>query len=98
MRVFPATARSLQALLGTTDLYDRVTIRINDLKRAVSYGSAQWKQSAVDTDVRNITVMCHVARATDALFAAFFQPVLPHSRTLDGSQVAVSGGDRKSVV
>jgi hypothetical protein len=83
----------VQALLGTSDLYDRVTIRINDLKRVVGFGSAQWKESAVDTYVRDITVMCRVARASDALFAAFFQPVLPYSKTLDSSQAALAGGD-----
>jgi lysophospholipase L1-like esterase len=83
----------VQALLGTTELYDRVAGRVNDLKRAVSYGSAQWKRSAVDTYVRNITVMCRVTRASGGLFAVFFQPVLPYSKTLDSGQTALAGGD-----
>jgi hypothetical protein len=37
--------------------------------------------------------MCRVARASGALFAAFFQPVLPYAKTLDSGQAALAGGD-----
>jgi hypothetical protein len=83
----------VQALLGTMDWTARVTIRMEGVRRAVNFGSAQWKQDVVNAYARNIAAMCRVARANDALFAAFFQPMLAYSTTLDGDQVATSGGD-----
>jgi hypothetical protein len=83
----------VQALLGTMDWTDRMSIRMVGLRRAVNFGSAQWKQDVVNAYARNIAAMCRVARANDALFAAFFQPMLAYSAALDSDQVATSGGD-----
>jgi hypothetical protein len=83
----------VQALLGTTDWINRVSIRIASLRRAVNYGGAQWKAAVVAAYVRNITAMCRVARANGALFVDFFQPLLAYSKTLDDRHLAAAGGD-----
>lgn len=87
----------LQALLGTSDWLDRIKTKVIDLRRAVNFGSAQWKEAVVNAYARNLTEMCHVARANDASFAGYFQPMLPFSPRLDDRQVAIVGGhDRVS--
>jgi len=90
---FARDSALLQALLGTSDWINRMLIRLNRLRRAVSYGSAQWKEAVVDAYALNITAMCRVARANGALFAGFFQPILAYSKTLDSGQLAASGGE-----
>jgi hypothetical protein len=83
----------LQALLGTMDWLNRMGARIDVLRSAVNFKSESWKHALVDAYARNLTVMCRFARANNALFAGFFQPILPYSKTLDGGQLAMSGGD-----
>jgi hypothetical protein len=83
----------VQALLGTTDWLDRMRIRLERLRSAVNFGSAPWKAAVVDAYARNMTAMCRVARANGALFAAFFQPILAYSKTLDSDQLRETGGD-----
>jgi hypothetical protein len=83
----------VQALLGTTDWLDRMRIRLDRLRTTVNFGSAQWKEAVVAAYARNLTAMCRVARANGALFAAFFQPILAYSKTLDSAQFRDAGGD-----
>jgi hypothetical protein len=90
---FARDSALLQALLGTTDWFDRMLMRLDRLRGAVNFGSAQWKEAVVAAYARNITAMCRVARANGALFAGFFQPILAYSRTLDSGQIAATGGD-----
>jgi lysophospholipase L1-like esterase len=90
---FARDSALLQALLGTTDWFDRMLMRLDRLRGAVGYGGTPWKEAVVSAYVRNLTVMCRVARANGALFAAFFQPILAYSKTLDGAQFADAGGD-----
>jgi lysophospholipase L1-like esterase len=90
---FARDSALVQALLGTTDWIDRMLIRLNRLRLAVNFGSAQWKEAIVAAYARNLTVMCRVARANGALFAGYFQSILAYSKTLDSGQIATSGGD-----
>jgi len=83
----------LQALLGTTDWFNRMTMRLDRLRGAVDYGSAQWKEAVVIAYARNLTQMCHFARGNGTLFAAYFQPLLAYSKALDANQAASTGGD-----
>ncbi len=90
---FSRDSALLQALLGTTDWVSRVSLRLNRLHNAVDYASAQWKEAVVAAYARNLTAMCRFARGNDRLFAAYFQPLLAYSKTLDARQVADTGGD-----
>jgi hypothetical protein len=90
---FARDSAVIQALLGTTDWLDRMSLRLDRLRSAVNYGSAQWKEAVVAAYARNMTAMCHVARANGALFAGYFQPLLAYSKTLDSGQLNVAGGD-----
>lgn len=90
---FARDSALLQALFGTLGLSDRIWARTADLRDTVKWKSAEWRQAVVGMYARNVTAMCRLARGYDALFAAFFQPMLPYSTTLDGSAVAISGGD-----
>jgi hypothetical protein len=83
----------LQALLGTTDWFNRMTMRLDRLRGAVNYGSPHWKQAVVNSYARNLTAMCHFARGNGTLFAGYFQPLLAYSKPLDANQAAVTGGD-----
>jgi hypothetical protein len=83
----------LQALLGTTDWFNRMTMRLDRLRGEVDYGSAQWKEAVVNAYVRNLTSMCHFARGSGTLFAAYFQPLLAYSKPLDANQTAATFGD-----
>src|SRR5262249_51717460 len=80
----------LQALAGNTE-WD-VRTGLGRLRRNVDFGSEAWKHALVDSYTRNIAAMCRIARSNGALFAAFFQPVLAYSGTLDARQLAMSGG------
>jgi hypothetical protein len=83
----------LQALLGTTDWFNRMTMRLDRLRGAVDFGSAQWEDAVVNAYARNLTQMCHFARGSGTLFAAYFQPLLAYSKPLDAQQAATTGGD-----
>jgi lysophospholipase L1-like esterase len=83
----------LQALLGTTDWFNRMTMRLDRLRGGVDYGSAQWKEAVVNAYARNLAAMCHFARGSGPLFAAYFQPLLAYSKPLDANQAAATGGD-----
>ena len=83
----------VQAILGISSWWDRVSIRLAKLRGEVNYGGASWKQAVMNAYVRNIRAMCRVARSNGELFAAFFQPMLAYSKTLDSAQLAASGGD-----
>ncbi|HXW24866.1 MAG TPA: hypothetical protein VEK73_08980 [Xanthobacteraceae bacterium] len=80
----------LQALTGTTEWGIRTGL--DGLRRSVGYVSDPWKRALVEAYARNIGAMCRVARANGALFAAYFQPMLPYSTTLDPLQIKISGG------
>jgi lysophospholipase L1-like esterase len=80
----------LQALAGTTE-WDIRAGRA-DLRRAVGFAAEPWKRALVDAYATNIAAMCRIARANGLLFAAYFQPILAYSKTLDGRQVEMSGG------
>ena len=80
----------LQALVGTTE-WD-IRAGRDGLRRAVGFGAEPWKRALVDSYASNIAAMCRVARANGLLFAAYFQPALPYSQTLDRRQVEMSGG------
>ena len=80
----------LQALVGTTE-WD-IRAGRDGLRRAVGFGAEPWKRALVDSYASNSAAMCRVARANGLLFAAYFQPILPYSRTLDWRQVEMSGG------
>ena len=83
----------LQALLGTTDWFNRMTLRLDRIRGSVNYGSAQWKEAVANAYARNLTVMCRVARGNGTLFAGYFQPLLAYSKTLDANQARETGGD-----
>jgi hypothetical protein len=82
----------LQALFGTMDWFNRMGARVDVLRSAVHFKSEAWQHALVDAYARNMTVMCRFARANNALFAGYFQPMLPYAKTLDSDQVAMSGG------
>lgn len=90
---FSRDSALLQALLGTTDWVNRVSLRLNSLRRGVDYGSPQWKEAVVSTYARNLTAICRFARGNDTLFAGYFQPLLAYAKTLDPRQAADTGGD-----
>ncbi|HEV2957917.1 MAG TPA: hypothetical protein VGX95_17520 [Xanthobacteraceae bacterium] len=83
----------LQALLGTTDWLNRMTLRLDRLRHAVNYGTPQWKEAVADAYARNLTAMCRVARGNGTLFAGYFQPLLAYSQPLDAHQAAATGGE-----
>jgi hypothetical protein len=83
----------LQALLGTTDWLNRMTLRLDRLRGSVNYGSAHWKEAVANAYARNLTAMCRVARGNGTLFAGYFQPLLAYSQPLDAHQAATTGGD-----
>jgi hypothetical protein len=83
----------LQALLGTGDWGSRMEMRIDRLRSAVDYGSPHWKAAVVSAYARNLTAMCHFARGSGTLFAAYFQPLLAYSKVLNADQAASTGGD-----
>ena len=83
----------LQALLGTTDWLNRMTLRLDRLRGSVNYGSAQWKEAVVNAYARNLTVMCRTARGNGTLFAGYLQPLLAYSNPLEAHQAAATGGE-----
>ena len=83
----------VQALLGTSDWFNRMSMRLDRLRGAVGFGSTQWKQAVVGAYARNLAAMCRVARGNGAMFAAYFQPLLAYSQPLDASQAGATGGD-----
>jgi len=80
----------LQALLGTTEWGIRTGL--DGVRREVGFEGEPWKRALVDSYARNIAAMCRVARANGTLFAGYFQPLLPYSRTLERRQLEMSGG------
>lgn len=80
----------MQAIIGTTDWKTRVGI--DGYRRRLGLGSEAWKHAAVDMYARNIAMMCQVARANEALFAAFFQPILAYSNDLDERRLGTGDG------
>ena len=83
----------VQALLGTADWPNRVSLRLDRLRNAVGYGSTPWKEAVVAAYARNLAEMCRFARANGALYAAYFQPLLAYSKELDAAQARETGGD-----
>ncbi|MBV8752032.1 MAG: SGNH/GDSL hydrolase family protein [Hyphomicrobiales bacterium] len=83
----------LQALLGTTEWFNRMEMRLDRLRGEVNFGSAQWKEAVVNAYARNLAQMCHFARGSGTLFAAYFQPLLAYSKPLDANQAASTGGE-----
>ena len=83
----------LQALLGTTEWFNRMEMRLDHLRGEVHFGSAPWKEAVVNAYARNLAQMCHFARGNDTLFAAYFQPLLAYSKPLDANQAASTGGE-----
>jgi hypothetical protein len=90
---FARDSALVQALLGTTDWFNRMTLRVDRIRSTVNYGSPQWKEAVANAYARNLTAMCGVARGNGTLFAAYFQPLLAYSRPLDANQAAATGGD-----
>jgi hypothetical protein len=90
---FARDSALVQALLGTTDWFRRMTLRLDRIRSTVDYGSAQWKEAVANAYARNLTAMCRVARGNGVLFAGYFQPLLAYSQTLDANQAAATGGD-----
>jgi lysophospholipase L1-like esterase len=80
----------LQALVGTTE-WD-IRAGRDHLRRNVGFASEPWKRALVESYARNIAAMCRTARANGMLFAAYFQPMLPYSKSLDLRQLEISGG------
>jgi hypothetical protein len=80
----------LQALVGTTEW--NIRNGLDRLRRNVGFASEPWKRALVNSYAHNIAAMCRNAQANGALFAAYFQPMLPYSRTLDSRQLKMSGG------
>jgi hypothetical protein len=80
----------LQALVGTTE-WD-VRAGRDDLRRNVGFAGEPWKRALVESYARNIAAMCRTARANGMLFTAYFQPMLPYSKSLDRHQLEISGG------
>jgi hypothetical protein len=83
----------LQAILGTTEWFNRMEMRLNRLRAEVDFGSAPWKDAVINAYARNLAQMCHFARGNGTLFAAYFQPLLAYSKPLDAQQAAATGGD-----
>lgn len=95
-KTFASFARDsalVQALLGTTDWFNRMTLRLNRIRSTVDYGSTPWKEAVANAYARNLTAMCRDARGNGLLFAGYFQPLLAYSRPLDANQSASTGGD-----
>jgi hypothetical protein len=90
---FARDSALVQALLGTTDWFNRMTLRLQRLRSKANYGTALWKEAVANAYARNLTVICHVARGNGALFAGYLQPLLAYSKPLDASQAAATGGD-----
>jgi lysophospholipase L1-like esterase len=82
----------MQALVGATEW--SIRNGLEDLRRKVGFAGAPWRRAVVQSYARNIAAMCRIAQANGALFAAYFQPMLPYSKSLDRRQVAISGGDQ----
>ena len=80
----------LQALAGTTEW--NIRNGLDALRRNVGFASGPWKRALVNSYARNIAAMCRNAQANGALFAAYFQPMLPYSKTLDRRQLETAGG------
>jgi hypothetical protein len=80
----------LQALVGTTEW--NIRAGRNGLRRNVGFASEPWKRALVESYARNIAAMCRIARTNRVLFAAYFQPMLPYSKSLDRRQLEMSGG------
>jgi hypothetical protein len=81
----------MQAIIGTPDWTIRVGL--DDYRRRSGYGSEAWKRAVVDAYARNILMMCRVAHGSEALFAAFFQPILAYSNDLDPQRLQTTGGE-----
>jgi lysophospholipase L1-like esterase len=79
----------LQALVGTTE-WD-IRAGRDGLRRAAGFGGGPWKHALVESYASNIAAMCRIARVNGSLFAAYFQPILPYSNTLDRRQMEMSG-------
>jgi hypothetical protein len=90
---FARDSALVQALLGTTDWFNRMTRRLDRLRSAVNYGTPQWKEAVANAYARNLAAMCRVARGNGGLFAAYFQPLLAYSNPLDAIQTAATGGE-----
>jgi hypothetical protein len=90
---FARDSALVQALLGTTDWFNRMTMRLDRIRSTVDYGSMQWKEAVANAYARNLTTMCRVARGNGLLFAGYFQPLLAYSNPLDANQSAMTGGD-----
>jgi hypothetical protein len=90
---FARDSALVQALLGTTDWFNRMTLRLNRIRGGVNYGTPQWKEAVVSAYARNLTAMCRVARGNGLLFAGYFQPLLAYSQPLDATQAASTGGE-----
>ncbi len=84
----------IQALLGTADWIDRVGATMARLRAEVNYGSEPWKEQVANAYARNQTAMCRVARASGALFASVFQPILAYSEPLDSGHLGATGGEK----
>jgi hypothetical protein len=90
---FARDSALVQALLGTTDWFNRMTMRLDRLRADVGYGSTPWKEAVAGAYARNLAAMCRFARGNGALFAGYFQPLLAYSQPLDPNQAAATGGD-----
>jgi hypothetical protein len=90
---FARDSALVQALLGTTDWFNRMTLRLDRIRRTVDYGSTPWKEAVANAYARNLTAMCRVARGNGMLFAAYFQPLLAYSQPIDANRAAWTGGD-----
>ena len=80
----------LQVLIGTTER--DISAGREGLRRVVGFGTGPWKHALVESYASNIAAMCRIARANGSLFAGYFQPILPYSKTLDRRQMQMSGG------
>jgi len=80
----------LQALIGTTE-WD-IRAGRDGLRHEVGFAGESWKRALVESYARNIAAMCRIAHASGTLFAAYFQPMLPYSKSLDRRQLEMSGG------
>jgi lysophospholipase L1-like esterase len=83
----------VQALLGTTEWFNRMTMRLDRIRATVDYGSTQWKEAVTNAYARNLAAMCRVARGNGMLFAGYFQPLLAYSQPLDANQAAATGDE-----
>src|SRR5262249_39674439 len=93
LATFARDTAPVQALLGTTNWFNRMTLRLDRIRSTVNYGTPQWKEAVVNAYARNLTAMCRVARGNGLLFAGYFQPLLAYSQPLDAIQAAATGGD-----